>query len=179
MPAPRKKGWHDWTRSSPTVSGAWGCVAYLKQDGRQNHYTPMKTNITAAIFLALGILSTEAFADNTTVLLTPALDRIAASPPSPGARDPASATATPDLTAKQIAQLEHDFNAKYQTNDGLAQNFADQVLPDTGVIFARAEFPTVVFSEPPSPAFYYDENAPAHWYLSVAFHFDWSWYRGG
>ena len=172
MPAPRKKGWYDWTRSSPIVSGAWGCVAYRKQEGRQNHYTSMKTNTTAAIFLGLGILSTGAFAENTTVLLTPAPDRIAASPPSPGAGDPASITATPDLTAQQIALLEHDFNAKYRANDGLVQKFVDQVLPDTDAILAHAMSPTVVLSEPPSPAFYYDANEPAHWYLSVSFHFD-------
>jgi len=44
---------------------------------------------------------------------------------------------------------------------------------------AFAENTTVVFSELPSPAFYYDANAPAHWYLSVSFHFDWGRNRGG
>jgi len=147
----------------------------------------MKTKTTAALVLALGVLSTGAFAENTTVLPTPAPnasvapapDRIASIPQSPGAGDPASVTAAPDLTAKQIAQLEHDFSAKYQANDGLAQSFADRILPGARTIIDNAEFPTVVFSEPPSPAFYHDANAPAHWYLSVSFHFDWGRNRGG
>ena len=142
----------------------------------------MKTKTVAALVLALGVLSTGALAENTTVpsapapnekaAPAPAPDRIASIPQSAGAEDSSSVTATPDLTAKQIAQLEHDFNAKYRATDGLAQNFADQVLPDTDAILAHAKSPTVVFSEPPSPAFYYDANASAHWYLSVSFHFD-------
>jgi hypothetical protein len=139
----------------------------------------MKTKTTAALVLALGVLSTGALAENTTISPTPAPDRIASIPQSPGAGDPASVTATPDLTAKQIAQLEHDFNGKYRADDGLLQNFADQVPPDIDAILAHAKSPTVVFSEPPSPAFYYDANAPAHWYPSVSFHFDWDRNRGG
>ena len=142
----------------------------------------MKTKTFAALVLALGVLSTGARAENTTVPSAPAPnekaapapgpDRIASIPQSAGAGDLASVTAAPDLTAKQIAQLEHDFDTKYRTNDGLVQNFADRVLPDTEAILAHAMSPTVVFSEPPSPAFYYDANASAHWYLSVSFHFD-------
>jgi hypothetical protein len=143
----------------------------------------MKTKTTATLVFALGVFSTGAFAENTSVPTAPAPNAIAAPAPAPdrlasipqssGAEDSARVAAPQELTAKQIAQLEHDFNAKYQANDGLVQNFAEQALPDTGAIFAKAEFPTVVFSEPPSPAFYYDANAPAHWYLSVSFHFDW------
>jgi hypothetical protein len=127
----------------------------------------MKTKIIAASVLALGIFSTGAFAESTTVL--PVLPSNASVAPAP----------TSDLTAKQIAQLEHDFNAKYRANDGLAQNFADQVRPDARVILSQTESPTVVFSEPPSPAFYYDATAPAYWYPSVSLHFDWSRSRRG
>ena len=142
-------------------------MAYDKQEGRQNHLIPMKTKTAAALVLALGVLSAGAFAESITV--SPALTSNACVAPAP----------TPDLTAKQIAQLKHDFNAKYRANDGLTQNFADQVVPGARTIMDKAESPTVVFSEPPSPAFYYDANAPAHWYLSVSFHFDWGRNRHG
>jgi hypothetical protein len=158
---------------------AYDCVAYGKQQGGKNPLTPMKTKTTTALVLALGLLSTGAFAENITISPTPAPDRLASIPQSPGAGDLASVTATPDLTAKQIAQLEHDFNAKYRADDELAQKTADRVRPDTDAILAHAKSPTVVFSEPPSPAFYYDANAPACWYPSVSFHFDWGRNRGG
>jgi hypothetical protein len=142
----------------------------------------MKTKITALV-LALGFISTGAFAENTTVppalaanaIATPALapDRAAALAQSPGTGGSARVTTSPDLTAKQISQLEHVFNAKYQPDERLAQNFADQVLPDARVILSHAKSPTIVFSEPPSPAFSYDSHAPAYWYPSVSFHFDW------
>jgi hypothetical protein len=127
----------------------------------------MKTKTFSALALAFGILSTGAFADDTTVPSEPASNAKAATAPAP------------DLTAKQIAQLEHDFNAKYRANDGLAKDFSNQVLPGDRTMPIQAEFPTVVFSEPPSPAFYYDANAPAYWYPSVSFHFDWSRNRRG
>ena len=142
-------------------------MAYDKQEGGQNHLIPMKTKTIAASVFALGVLSAGAFAESTTV--SPALTSNACVVPAP----------TPDLTAKQIAQLEHDFNAKYRPDEGLAQNFADQVLPDTRVILAQAESPTVVFSEPPSPAFSYDSHALAYWYPSVSLHFDWGRGRQG
>jgi hypothetical protein len=128
----------------------------------------MKTKTTAAMVLALGIISTGVFAENTTVPPAPASIAIAAP-----ASAPARVTATPGLTAKQIAQLEHDFNAKYRPDEGLAQNFADQVLPETRVILSQAKSPTVVFSVPPSPAFSYDSHALAYWYPSITFRFDW------
>ena len=143
-------------------------MAYHKQERGQNHLTPMKTKTTAALVLALSFLSTGAFAENTTVPPMPTPEASAASAPAPD-----RVTATAGLTAKQIAQLEHDFNAKYRPDEGLASNFADQVLSDTRAIFAQAESPTVVFSEPPSPAFSYDSHAQAYWYPSVSFHFDW------
>jgi hypothetical protein len=68
----------------------------------------MKTKTIAAWVFALGVLSTGAFAENTTESPAPAPERIAPAPQSPGAGEPARGAATPGPTAKQIAQLEHD-----------------------------------------------------------------------
>ncbi|HTZ21050.1 MAG TPA: hypothetical protein VMC06_09230 [Opitutaceae bacterium] len=149
----------------------------------------MKTKNTAALVLALGILSVRASADNTTVLPAYAPSTNAASPPAPAqiastpqsssASDSARNSALSGATAKQIAQFEHDFNAKHRPYEGLAQNLTNQVLPGIGASLAKAQAPRVVFSEPPSPAFYYDSNAPAYWYPSISFHFDWGRNRRG
>jgi len=164
-------------------------MAYDKQEGGQNHLIPMKTKTAGALVLALGVLSTGAFAENTTVPPAPApnasaapgaaTDQIAAPSQSPGARESARVAPTPGPTAKQIAQLEHDFSARYRADDGLAQKVADRILPEVQAFLAKPEPPTVVFSEPPSPAFYYDANTPAYWYPAITFRFDWGRSRRG
>jgi hypothetical protein len=158
-------------------------MAYRKQEGGQNHPPPMKTKITATLVLALGFISTGAFAENATVPPLPAANAIATPAPAPdrvasvaqssGTGGSARVVTSPGLTAKQIAQLEHDVDAKYRPDEGLEQNFAEQVLRGARVNLSQAESPAVVFSEPPSPAFSYDSHAPAYWYPSVSFHFDW------
>ena len=133
----------------------------------------MKTKNIAALVVALGILSPGAFAQGTPISPAPATERSTSAPQSPDTGDPTRVAAAPEPTAKQIAQLECIFNAKYHANDGLAQQFADRIRPATHARLDRVESPTVVFSEPPSPAFSYDSHALAYWYPSVSFHFDW------
>ncbi len=164
-------------------------MAYRKQERGQNHPTPMKSISIAALVLAASFLTTGGFAENTvatpasppTVVAapTPALDRIASTTNLPGAEDPAHVAAMPEPTDKQIAQLEHEFSATYQASDGLEKKLADQTLRDARAIVDHTEQPTIVFSEPPFPVFSHDANAPAYWYPSITFRFDWGRNRRG
>jgi hypothetical protein len=149
----------------------------------------MKTITHTALALGFGLLTTAAFAENSPAtppsLITavtaaaPAPDRTAEISSLPPAGDAARVAAEPAPTARQIAQLEHDFSTKYRAGDGLAGKLANQTPPDLRGLLTGPEPSKVVFSQPPSPAFYYTENATARWYPSITVRFDWGRSRRG
>ena len=137
----------------------------------------MKTKINPALLLAAGSLTSAVLASPSTATFAPASvtspatdsSQIPFSAHLPSVAELARDAQDHDFALNPIFQLPREVSFADLFGDEQDQTAPRRSIPDARDVLAPPVPSTVVYSMPPSPAFYYTPTAPAAWFPSVTF----------